>query len=565
MSVRPEVRDRWVVRVVAALSTLVILAPLAAPGYVLRFDMVFVPRQALRWQTLAPVVGLPRAVPEDAVVAIANLIAPGWMVQRVALAAAIYLAGVGAARLVPAGRLLTRVIAAVGYVWTAYLVERLLLGQWGLLLAYAALPWLIKAAIGVRAGTRGSLPRLILAAALCAITPTGGLLALLTVVVLTVDRARWRASAAAISATVALKAPWLIAALIAEAGGRSDPAGVAAFAARGENWAGPVVALAGTGGIWNSLTTPLSRASVLTPLVTATMVALAIVGWPWLARRWPAGAAARLGWLAAIGFVLAMLGVIPITADLLGWWVSHVPGGGMLRDGQKFVAPYAVLVVVASALGVERAVARLTRPRARMVLVAAALMWVVALPDLAVGAAGALRPVRYPADWDRVAALVTDSPGEVLVLPMSEYRRYPWNADRTVIDPAPRYLPVDVVTDDTLVVGDIVVEGESPRAEQIRRLIADGEPIADTGIRWVLVEHESGRDNPGGESVVAASVLRGLRPALRGPVLDLYENPRFTAPPTVGVGRRWLFGAVYASVLGLIIAAIWWVRRTPST
>ena len=44
------------------------------------------------------------------------------------------------ARLVPTGRTLPKVVGAFAYAWTPYLAERLLLGQWGLLLAYAALP-----------------------------------------------------------------------------------------------------------------------------------------------------------------------------------------------------------------------------------------------------------------------------------------------------------------------------------------------------------------------------------------------------------------------------------------
>ena len=101
-------------------------------------------------------------------------------------------AGLGAARLVPAERLLTRVAAAVGYAWTPFLAERLLLGQWGLLLAYAALPWLVRrpsacgrAARGAAAAGPGRGAR--------AITPTGGFIALATTLVLPMAPHRSRA------------------------------------------------------------------------------------------------------------------------------------------------------------------------------------------------------------------------------------------------------------------------------------------------------------------------------------------------------------------------------------
>ena len=144
------------------------------------------------------------------------------------------------------------IVAGVGYAWTPFLAERLLLGQWGLLLAYTALPWLVAAAIGVREERPGALPRLILAAAASAITPTGGVIALGTTAVLTFARGQaWlRTGGIPVAAVFALNVPWLAAAALTSAGGRSDPAGVAAFAARGENWSGPFGALAGTGGIW---------------------------------------------------------------------------------------------------------------------------------------------------------------------------------------------------------------------------------------------------------------------------------------------------------------------------
>ncbi len=533
----------------AAVITVLVLAPLIRPGYVLSFDMVFVPRQPLRWDLIAPTAGLPRAVPEDAVVSLLSLVAPGWLLQRVALAGAVYLAALGAARLVPATRVLTRVIAAVGYAWSPFLAERLLLGQWGLLLGYAALPWLVAAALGVRAGRSGSWPRLMVAAAPAAITPTGGLLALAVTAGLTA-RPGWPAVRSwgwAVASVAALNAPWLVAAVTTAAGGRSDPAGVAAFAARGENWAGPLVALAGTGGIWNALTTPASRSSVLVPVVTLGLLLLAGAGYPALRRRW-SGGATRLAVVAAVGFVVAAAGTLAVSARLLSWAVQAVPGAGLLRDGQKFLAPYALLLAVCVALGVERLADRLARPRARLVAAAAIALPVLAMPDLAFGGWGQLQPVSYPPDWDRVAAQIAAAPGEVIALPFSEYRTYPWNRGRIVIDPAPRYFDADVLVDDTLQVGGIVVAGEDPQAAQLRRLIAAGRPIASAGSRWVLVEH-------GGQPPPAVGSLAGLRRVLAGPVLDLYQNPAAPVPDRRSDGRRWLLLAVDLAAAGVFAGA----------
>lgn len=547
------VRDRLLLYAVAAVVTAIVLAPLAAPGYALRYDMVFVPRQPLTWDLVAPAQGLPRAVPMDAVVSVLTQLVPGWVVQRIALGGAVLLAAVGAARLVPTERIGVRLLAAVGYAWTPYLAERLLIGQWGLLVCYAALPWLVRAGLELRAGRAGAVPRVLLAAAPAAITPTGGLIAFGVVSLLTPQRGRWRGSTIAVAGVALLNAPWVTAALVTAAGGTSDPAGVAAFAPRGENWAGPLAALAGTGGIWSAQATPASRALPLVPLVTLALLALAGAGFGLLRRRMPPGVSARLLVLAGAGFLLAALGTAPGTADVLRWAVAQLPGAGLLRDGQKFLAPYALLLVVCVALGAERLVTRVERTDrevAGVVLGGVLLLPVAAMPDLAFGGAGRLWPVSYPVDWPVVAGrLAADPGGEVLVLPLSGYRAYPWNGGRTVLDPAPRYLPATVLIDDTLRVGDVAVIGENPRLQEIRQLIGAGRPAAETGVRWVLVQqHRADQVDP--------ATLAGLEPVHQGEFLALYRNLAVSPSPVLAAPARWAVVVALAVAVVVVIAAL---------
>ena len=543
--------DGLVLHLVAALVTGLILAPLVLPGYVLAYDMVFVPKQTLSWELIAPADALPRAVPLDAVVALLSQLVPGWLVQRLALVSLVWAAAVGAGRLVPADRLATRVLAAVCYAWAPFLAERLLLGQWALLVAYAAMPWLVAAALGVRAGRPRSLARLLVAAAAAAITPTGGVIALAVTVVLLSGRYAHaaRSFTIAVAGVVSLNAPWIVAALWTAAPARSDPTGVLAFAARSENWGGPLAALAGTGGMWNSLTMPASRASPLVPLATAVMVVVAGVGIVRLRRRWPERFTVRLGLLALGGFLVATAALLPPGRAVLAWLVVQVPGAGLLRDGQKFLIPYGLLLALGLSLGVEHLADRLAGrfgvATGRVLLAAAALLPVVLLPDLAVGAGGRLWPVRYPADWEVVRGYVDAAPGEVLSLPFEEYQSYRWNRGRVVIDPAPRYLSAPVLSDDTLRVGDLVVAGENPRAREVRALIAAAAPVRETGARWVLVRREP--DQP-----VSPEVLAGLREVHDGSHLALYENPRWSPDRTPE--RPWPVYAAYLLAAAVLAA-----------
>ena len=131
-----------VVLAVAVVAALALLGPALGPGAVLTYDMVWVPDLALLRDTLGLGSGLPRAVPSDAVVAALDEIVPGLLLQKVVLLGALVAAGTGAARLVRAP-LVARVAVVVLVEWNAFVVERLLIGHWPVLLGYGLLPWLL--------------------------------------------------------------------------------------------------------------------------------------------------------------------------------------------------------------------------------------------------------------------------------------------------------------------------------------------------------------------------------------------------------------------------------------
>nr|BFE68207.1 hypothetical protein GCM10020092_015080 [Actinoplanes digitatis] len=291
---------------------------------------------------------------------------------------------------------------------------------------------------------------------------------------------------------------------------------------------------------------PSSRSSPLVPLVTLVLLAVAVVGLRDLRRRWPGGAD-RLFVLAGGGFLLAVAGTGPF-APGLEWLVGHVPGAGLLRDGQKFLIPYALTVALGFALGAELLADKLARrfepALGGVLLTGAVLLPIVLLPDLAFGGAGALRPVRYPADWNAVAKLVAAAPGEVLSWPFEGYQSYPWTRGVVVRDPAPRYLDAPVLMNDALRVGAVTVDGESPRAARAAEHLAAGRPAAALGVRWVLVRRGTQDEPPAG-------VLAGLRLAYDGPYLRLWENPSAAAAEPAPATRR--VPALVAHLLAITI------------
>ncbi|MBY6312822.1 hypothetical protein HQ606_08705 [Rhodococcus kroppenstedtii] len=525
-------------------------ALLPGGGHLLLRDGVTTPRSHLTDSALGLGEGAARAVPQDAVVAVASSVIDGGALVVGILLLALTGAGVGAgvliARLLDTTAAAPRMVAATVAIWNPYVAERLLQGHWSLLVGYAALPWTVVAAAALR---REIGPRSVAAIVLClgiaGLTPTGLLMnALLAVaVVLAPGAPRRLATGIVLSATALLSAPWSVAALTSGAGAASDPAGVAAFAARAEPGLGTVGSLAGLGGIWNGDAVPSSRTTWWALVGTALLLVVAAAGVPALWRRRSPVIVAVTG-LGLLAVLVAALAATPLGLDVGRWAAESVPGAGLLRDGQKWVALWMPGLVLATAAAASSAV------RAGV----ASLLVVAALPDLAWGVGGALRPVQYPDDWTRVAATIGASERDVAVLPSGTFRVFPFSGDVPVLDPAPRWLAADVLQTGDLPVGGQVVAGEGERAREVEdQLLAGRAPDPSLGVGWVLIEATSR-----GEFGRVDESLGALDAVHAGPDLLLYRVPDAVTPPpadrTAAVATHLLWAGLTLAA-GAIVAA----------
>lgn len=530
----------WII----VLSVLV-LGPTLAPGFVLSYDMVWVPELSVTRPDLWGLgSGLPRAVPSDAVVALLGVVVPQQLVQKALLLAALIGAGAGGARLARDLGTPARWAAATLLVWNPFVAERLGLGHWPLLLAYAAVPWLVVA-VRERRFAAGAL-----LLAVTALTPASGVMAVVAVLVLGRARDAWRWLAIA----VAVNAPWIAASLMSPAALTSDPAGVDVFAARGAGSTPVWLEVATLGGVWNGDVRPGSRETVIATLLAIVLVLLVVAGW---VRLRHAGRSEFRPLLAlwAIGFVVALAGAV--APGLVGSVVEAVPGAGLVRDGSR----WAILMAPATALGLAATVQALAERAATVAVgwMVALLLPVAIVPDLGWGLAVRLHAVDYPAAWDQVAAELArdDRDGDVLSLPFSAFRAPVWNEYRPVLDPAGRYFDRVTVTDDTLRVGTVAIAGEDPRAARIGTALESGDwaVIADEGVGFVVLDTSA----PGAEE--ARRQVAGLDQVRASGDLALYEVPDAASLGTetsrvVVVVTGWLVAAVTLVVAGAAATSV---------
>lgn len=499
-----EIVRRWGPAAWACALALLMLGPALGPGFVLTYDMVWVPDLALRADFLGTGTGLPRAVPSDAVIAALDEVVPGALLQKIVLLVGLVLGAAGIDRWLRGIGLPGRFAAVTFFVWNPFVVERLLIGHWPVLLCFAVVPWVAWTArqAGERDAERARLPvALLLLVPLGSLSASAGLMTALVLLVFGAGRIRPLLLAALVACA---NAPWVVAGVLHVGVASSDPDAAALFAPRGEGMLpGPLAAL-GLGGIWNSEVVPTTREGVLAVGGLVVLVGVAALG----LRGARAGLAVRdqrafvVLWL--VGWALAVL--TWLVPDAFAWLAAHVPGGGMLRDGSRMLGLCAPAVALLLGHGVDRTAQLLEswsgeRGQAAFVASMLALVPVATMPDAAWGASGALRAVHYPASYDATAGSVPK--GErVLIVPFTSYRAPAWNHGRKVLDPMGRFLDEDFVASDELVVADHQLQGEDPLGADVREALARGDAasraaaLGGLGIGAVVVETDTGLPVP---------------------------------------------------------------------
>ena len=390
--------------------------------------------------------------------------------------------------------------------------------------------------------------------ALAGLTPTGLILAatvaLVCVAAPGAGRPRWLCASAAFGFAVVGALPWLTASAVGVLGsslGVGNGAGVDAFAPRAEPGLGTLFTLASLGGIWNGEAVPVSRTTLFALASALVLLGLVAAGLPIVARR---RAAVPLLALAAAAVVLPAVLASGPGLHLLRAAVEAVPGLGVLRDGQKWVA----LAVPGYAVAGAGAVVTLRRWLPSPVTAGVCcLALVLVLPDLAWGVWGKVAPVRYPAGWAAVAATVNREPGTVAVLPAGTMRRFSWSGPAPVLDPLPRWVRADVLTTGDLVISGMTVPGEGDRARAVQQLLLSGpEPstladaLSKAGVAWLVVESGSP-----GDTGASARTVAGLTPAYRDDEIALFRIGGDTAGAPAS--HRWTVLLAHLAWLALLV------------
>ena len=481
----------WTFLLVAA-----VLWPFASPGMPMLRDMVVPPHPALTDAAWGLGESAARAAPQDTVLALAGGFTDAGLVMRLLMLCGLTVGGVAAAELVR--RVLHvgvvgQIAAVTMLLWNPFVVERLLQGQWSLVLAMALLPAVALTTIIAAPWWRAT------AMAVAGLTPTGALLA---VAVAVVAARTWRDRLVALGTGAVVSAPWLVATVLGSGAGVSDPAGAAAFAARAERWVGTLGAVAGLGGIWNRQAVPVAREAGPAALAVVALLALFVVGarMAWGSRARPGsshsaliGARRRLIVLAVASVIVVAALATPPGISLMEWALETVPGAGLLRDAQKWVALAVPGYVVLAAAGAETVARQIPDHRRWLAALFAVTVIIAAVPDLP-RAVAPVKPVAPWPGWSAVSGIVAMDDTAVAVLPAGPYRIID---GRPTYDPAVKTLPAPVLATGDLVVSGVAVGGEGSTSATVEKTLLDApdhaiDVLRAHGAGWVLVENSPG-------------------------------------------------------------------------
>ncbi len=508
----------WTFLLVAA-----VLWPFASPGMPMLRDMVVPPHPALTDAAWGLGESAARAAPQDTVLALAGGFTDAGLIMRLLMLCGLAVGGVAAAELVR--RVLHvgvvgQIAAVTMLLWNPFVVERLLQGQWSLVLAMALLPAVALTTIIAAPWWRAT------AMAVAGLTPTGALLA---VAVAVVAARTWRDRLVALGTGAVVSAPWLVATVLGSGAGVSDPAGAAAFAARAERWVGTLGAVAGLGGIWNRQAVPVAREAGPAALAVVALLALFVVGarMAWGARARPGsshsaiiGARRRLIVLAVASVIVVAALATPPGISLMEWALETVPGAGLLRDAQKWVALAVPGYVVLAAAGAETVARQIPDHRRWLAALFAVTVIIAAVPDLP-RAVAPVKPVAPWPGWSAVSGIVAMDDTAVAVLPAGPYRIID---GRPTYDPAVKTLPAPVLATGDLVVSGVAVGGEGSTSATVEKTLLDApdhaiDVLRSHGAGWVLVE------NSPGEMGDSARVLSRLEVVYSDEHLTLHRVP----------------------------------------
>lgn len=516
---------RWQPYLVYGLLTLLVLAPMLKPGYILTLDMVFTPR-----------LPMPDSVTPSylfhLLLSVLSRVVPGDVIQKIILVVILLFSGVGMHRLMQHLRPVKAeqteyetwgtYIAGMFYMINPYTYSRFMAGQYSVLLGYSLIPFFARALLRfLAAPTRKNVLYIAAWAVLVSIVSihTVGLIVVLTIVAITLYwwrhrrqpaqiKAMWTNGLLGLAAIFITSCYWVIPLIAgdsttAKAIENFGNADSQAFATVGGSALGKLGNIIRLQGFWAEgqqlYLLPQDRLPAW-GLVGIIIWALVIFGGLSMWRRWKRSE-------VVIFAVAALSGTILAIGSFNQWLSDHLLFFSGYREPHKFVALVALAYAILLGQGVIALLHRYKKRRKELsASIAMGVLMILPLafaPTMLWGFDGQLSPRDYPDDWyamnDTLKQEAKDA--KTVFLPWHLYSHYGF-AGRIIASPAERFFETPmIVSDDPEFAGirpavsDSLKQKIGSELGEAPRKLDLGSRLAPYDVKYVLLAKEYDVEN----------------------------------------------------------------------
>jgi hypothetical protein len=501
-------RRRFYIIWFIALAALV-LGPLAAGGYLLLLDAPAGPNPEWPPFLAVPSEGISPSVPGLAIERLLGYAHP-QLPNKLFIAAAVIVGGAGIYRFLThkAGTAApAAIVAATFFCINPWVNDRMVSGQLLLTGAYALLPWLLSSLSDVVVG----LNKLNVARALgwCAAIGAvdihvGGMAVLLLVAAIAFSNHASLGKLGYISVCllvlVAINSFWIVPSLFVGEAARLGSGDLVAYAPRPRS-ARILPFVLTLHGFWRSEFDraidlyPARFFATFLPLVLAALYGLtrAISSKTWFR------ASSALASTCAIAIVLGMGRSFPPTRAIADWLFNNMPGYGIYREPQKWIAILALGYALFTGVGLDGIARRLEKVghgTGRLVALAIALP-LLASSVMLWGFGGRVHLSHFPQGWEEAEKITEGQDGNLLFLPWHHYQPLYFADFRIVANPAPDYFSSRVlISDDAQLFVREDTAPADPRDLYVAKLLRNrseveqfGHLVAPAGVRYVALAH----------------------------------------------------------------------------
>lgn len=477
-----------------SILALAVLLPLLKPGYILLLDMIATPK-----------VRMPMEVSNSYLFGTAlylvNYILPSQIIEKLLMFVVLLFSFVGMHRLVPTKSEWPKYFAAILYVFNPFVYSRFMFGHIGLLLAYAAAPFLAKTILDFldEPGLRKAVLIAILATLMAMVSPhhivfaalIGGIAFIVFALFSLRDRRRILRIAGFVLLIVliflTLNSFWLVSfskgessqAQVMSRFGRQQIIG---FQTMADKRLGVLFNTAAMYGFWGDEDRRYVLQKNIVPGWDIIFVVLfviiawgAVVGIRGKEKRWRAITFLVVG---VISFVVAVGVAHPWFAPIFWFLDKYIPFFKGFRDSQKFVALLILSYGYLGALGMENVLELLKRVKkipSWIIMIAPTFFLILPLlysPLMLWGFGGQIKPVDYPKDWYQTNVMLNRDKDDfkVLFLPWHQYMGFNF-AGRVIVNPADNFFDKPVIRGDNIEFGKIYRQVRNPTSEYIEKNI----------------------------------------------------------------------------------------------